>query len=323
MRQGLKRIGNQLRCWGSYALSMTGRQVVRHMPTFVSVEPANFCQLRCPQCPVGMRGNEVTGERAKGVMPMDTFKRILEQIAPYAHTLQLFWQGEPLLCDTLPEMVSLAHEAGLYTIVSTNAQRLDEAMARALTAAGLNRIIISMDGWTQSSYEQYRQGGNVDKVKEAIRTLRNVKDQTRACTVIELQCLYLRSNEHEWDLFRREYKTLGADRLTMKTAQFYDYEQGSPLMPSDSRYARYRRDAQGRYAVKHPLVNRCYRLWSGCVIDIHGDVMPCCYDKSKQHVLGNILRQPLRAIWQGEQAQAFRRAVLTHRAAIEMCTNCE
>ena len=221
-------------------------------------------------------------------------------------------------------MVKIAREAGLYTIVSTNAQRLNQPMAEALVQAGLNRIIVSMDGWTQQTYEQYRQGGDVEKVKAAVRYLREAKNQTGSGITIELQCLYLKTNEAEWSTFRRGYKALGADRLTMKTAQLYDYEQGSPLMPTNQRYARYRYEAKlGKYILKRPLRNRCFRLWSGCVIDVQGNVLPCCYDKDKQHIFGNILHQPLREIWQGEKAEQFRRQVLRERKLIPICTNCD
>lgn len=334
------RAWNNLRCWGSYALSIAGVSYVRHMPTFVSVEPANFCQLSCPECPVGMnRTNKVQNTSDSGVildntrthigvMTIDDYRNIVRQIAPYAHTVQLFWQGEPLLNDRLPEMIRIAREAGLYTIVSTNAQRLEKPMAEALVNAGLNRIIVSMDGWTQQTYEQYRRGGSVEQCKAAIRYLREAKHRTpntvHHTPIIELQCLYLKTNEAEWATFRREYKRLGADRLTMKTAQLYDYEHGSPLMPTDERYARYRYAAeQGRYVLKRRLHNRCYRLWSGCVIDVQGNVLPCCYDKQKQYVLGNIHSQSLRDIWHSAKAQHFRSEILRHRKQINICTNCD
>ena len=295
---------------------------MHHMPVFVSVEPANFCQLSCPECPVGMRQSDAK----RGVMQLGDFRRIVEQVAPYAHTMQLFWQGEPLLNERLPEMVQIARDAGLYTIVSTNAQRLDSPTAMALARAGLSRIIVSLDGWTQQTYEQYRRGGNVEKAKEAVRLLRQAKIQTGARVIIELQCLRLKTNEAEWSTFRREYKRLGADLLTMKTAQLYDYRQGSPLMPSDEKYSRYKWDKRmARYVPKHSLHNRCYRLWSGCVIDVNGNVLPCCYDKSQAHPFGNILAldATLRSIWLGERAESFRRAVLKQRANIPICQNCE
>ncbi|MBP5658494.1 MAG: radical SAM protein [Paludibacteraceae bacterium] len=322
MKRFATRFVNQLRCWGSYALSSVGLYCVRHMPVFVSVEPANFCQLSCPECPVGLRLNSAK----RGVMTLEHFQRIVEQVAPYVHTIQLFWQGEPLLNGNLPQMVQIARNAGLYTIISTNAQSLDRSTAVALARAGLNRIIVSLDGWTQTTYEKYRRGGNVDKAKDAVRLLRQAKTETGARMTIELQCLLLKTNEAEWSTFRREYKRLGADRLTMKTAQLYNYEHGSPLMPSNPRFSRYKWDnRQSRYVPKHSLRNRCYRLWSGCVIDVNGNVLPCCYDKSQAHPFGNILapNATLRGIWLGKQAESFRRAVITHRAEIPVCQNCE
>ena len=295
---------------------------MHHMPVFVSVEPANFCQLSCPECPVGMRRSDAK----RGVMPLEDFRRIVEQVAPYVHTMQLFWQGEPLLNERLPEMVQIAREAGIYTIVSTNAQRLDQPTAEALVRAGLNRIIVSLDGWTQQTYEQYRRGGSVEKTKEAVRLLRQAKQATGARMIIELQCLRLKTNEAEWSTFLGEYKRLGADLLTMKTAQLYDYAQGSPLMPTQEKYSRYKWDKRkARYVPKHSLHNRCYRLWSGCVIDVHGNMLPCCYDKSQTHPLGNLLSPgaTLRSIWLGKRAEAFRRAVLKQRANIPICQNCE
>ena len=320
------RLLNQIRCWGSYALSLAGVHRVCHLPVFVSVEPANFCQLSCPECPVGRRHGESGQKGARRLMSVEDFRWIVDKVSPYVHTMQLFWQGEPLLNDRLPEMIRIAREAGIYTIVSTNAQRLDEPTALALAKAGLNRIIVSMDGWTQASYEQYRRGGSVEQTKQAVRWLREAKRQTGARMLIELQCLYLKTNEHEWSLFRREYRRLGADKLTMKTAQIYDYQNGSPLMPTDTRYARYKWNAHTRtYELKRRLRNRCYRLWSGCVIDVQGNVLPCCYDKQQAFVLGNILNPDtsLADIWHNKKAADFRQTILQRRASIAMCTNCE
>ena len=317
-----------LRASVSYALSKAGVYHVRHLPVFVSIEPANFCQLACPECPVGMArdaDHDDTVHGKKTTLSLASFSTILARVSPYVHTMQFFFQGEPLLNDSLPEMISMAQKEGLYTIVSTNAQRLDAAMAERLAQAGLSRIIVSMDGWTQASYEQYRKGGDVERCKQAVRWLHEAKRRTGSRMTIELQCLYLKTNEHEWQVFRDEYKRLGADHLTMKTAQLYDYAHGNPLMPTDSHYARYRWDKKKQaYTPKRALTNYCRRLWTGCVIDVEGNVLPCCFDKQRQYRFGNILTaDSLAAVWHGAKAEAFRRNILHHRSDIPMCTNCE
>ena len=262
-------------------------------------------------------------------MRMEVFERILDQVQKTAHTMQFYFQGEPLLNQRLPEMIALAHKTGLYTIVSTNANTLDKDTANALIQSGLNRIIVSIDGFSDESYTAYRVGGSLAKALDGLRFLREAKDCYGSSICIELQVLRLRTNEHEWQWIRSHYKRLGATRLVFKTAQLYDYEHGNPLMPSDERYSRYKKGADGTYHLQRSWVrqhwhtNPCFRLWSGCVITTTGDVLPCCYDKTHQYTLGNIQAQSLSAIFQSTKANTLRTKVLKDRKHLpEMCKNC-
>ena len=291
---------------------------VRHMPVFVSVEPASICQLRCPECPVG-QANKSNSKNAR-LMSRGVWERVLSEIAPYAHTVQFYFQGEPLLNPELPTMIGEAHQLGMYTITSTNAQAMTREMAQSMMESGLSRIIVSMDGLSEASYGAYRVGGKLEKTKEALRWLREAKEQTGSGCVIELQCLKLRSNEHEWAALRKEYKALGADRLSLKTAQFYDYEQGNELMPSGDQDRRYWQDNEGIWHRK-PLPHKaCPRAWRGVVVTTDGDVLPCCYDKDHAHAYGNIREHSLREIFHNQKADMFRREAIAYRH--DICQNC-
>ncbi len=315
---------------------------VRHLPTFVSVEPANFCQLRCPECPVGLRGErrEAKGERGTpflgeargGLLTLELFHRILDEVKEHAHTMQFYFQGEPLLNKQLPEMIAAAHQVGLYTIVSTNAQALNRSTAEALVKSGLSRVIVSIDGFSEESYAAYRVGGSLHKALEGLQHLANAKAEYHSRIRIELQVLRLKSNEHEWSWIKKNYKKLGATHLIFKTAQLYDFEHGHPLMPTDERYSRYKKTAAGTYVHKkftnlspYCLIasSPCKRLWSGCVITTNGDVLPCCYDKDHRHTYGNITQQSLAKLYHSTKANALRRRVLLYQGEpLEMCKNC-
>ena len=307
---------------------------VRHLPTFVSVEPANFCQLHCPECPVGIASSP-NSPIAKRLMTIELFQRILDDVKEHAHTMQFYFQGEPLLNKQLPEMIAAAHQVGLYTIVSTNAQALTRNIAKALVKSELNRIIVSIDGFSEESYAAYRIGGSLHKALEGLQHLANAKAELHSRIRIELQVLRLRSNEHEWDWIKKNYKKLGATHLVFKTAQLYNFEHGHPLMPTDERHSRYRKTAEGTYVHKSsPLhstpytIHRafgalCLRLWSGCVITTSGDVLPCCYDKEHKYSLGNLVNQSLMGIFHSKKANALRAKVLKDRNHLpEMCKNC-
>ena len=311
---------NALRAYVSYALSRLGSVHVAHGPLFVSVEPAAVCQLKCPECPVGQRSvSETVGQRS-GLMPLEVFRWILAECRETAWIMQFYFQGEPLLNKDLPIMIREAHEAGLYTIVSTNAQAMTEAMAEALVTSGLDRIIVSMDGLTDESYNAYRVGGSLEKCKAALRYLRQSKiNNQKSKILIELQCLRLKSNEQEWKIFERQYKALGADRLVFKTAQLYDYANGHPLMPSNPRYSRYLQGEDGLYH-RRPLRKGCWRVWSGVVITTNGDVLPCCYDKSHAYAYGNIMDTPLKELFANNRAMAFRKTAFQQFPKI--CQEC-
>lgn len=310
---------NALRCYVSYALSLFGSVRIVHRPMFVSVEPAAICQLHCPECPVGVRKGERLADRGERFMSCEVWERVLEQITPYAHTVQFYFQGEPILNKDLPQMICEAHEKGLYTIVSTNAQAMTAELAEKLVQAGLSKIIVSMDGLTEESYGAYRVGGSLAQCMHALSWLRASKDRLHGNTTIELQCLRLRSNEHEWKELKKRYKALGADRLVFKTAQLYDYSNGHPLMPSDERYSRYTKGTDGRYHRK-PIGRGCLRVWSGVVITTTGEVLPCCYDKAHAHAYGNIMKESLEALFSNERALAFRKAVL--KQSPDICKQC-
>ena len=229
-------------------------------------------------------------------------------------------------------MIAAAHNAALYTIVSTNAQSLTQDMADALVHSGLNRIIVSIDGFSEESYQAYRVGGSLQKALNALQYLANAKRMHKSNIRLELQVLRLKTNEHEWEWIKKNYKKLGATHLVFKTAQLYDFEHGHPLMPTSERYSRYRKTADGSYVHKNhsPLAlspyrliasHPCLRLWSGCVITTSGDILPCCYDKDHRHTLGNITTQSLVDIFHSKKANALRRCILKGHLP-EMCKNC-
>ena len=294
---------------------------VRHLPTFVNIEPANYCQLRCPACPVGQRAANNTHHRAQN-MSWDTYLRILTQVQTTAHTIQFYFQGEPLLNPLLPKMIARARVAGLFTVVSTNAQALTRSMAYELVKSGLHRIIVSIDGFSEESYAAYRVGGDLHRALEGLQFLREAKAEYSSSICIELQVLRLRSNEHEWKWIMRHYKALGATRLVFKTAQLYDYHHGHSLMPTDERYSRYKKGEDGTYHLTRPRRRSCYRLWSGCVVTTTGEVLPCCYDKAGDHAFGSLMEQNLEQVWHNKNADDFRRQVLQDSHAIPICREC-
>ena len=300
---------NLARVGCSWAKSVChGRFLPQGKPYAASIEPANYCNLHCRQCPTGM--GQVS-KKAR-LLELDSFRQFIDALSPELMWLNLYFQGEPLLNPALPEMVAYATQKGVRTSLSTNGMLLSDDLCRQLKAAGLHRLIVGIDGADAQTYSQYRAGGDFDRVVSGTQAA------VRAGLKVTVQCLLLSNTVGQKAAMRRLCRKFRLGRLVFKRAQFYNEE----LMPPDGPDSRYRHTADGRYAPKKPLRQRCWRLFSTPGINTEGDVLACCFDKWHRHRFGNLLKQDFDAIWQGQARREFGQTVFGRRQEIGICTNC-
>ena len=316
----IRRLWNVCLVWVSYLLTrLLKRPIQWGMPVTISIEPTTACNLRCPECPSGLR----SFTRPVGNLRTDFFRNTIDSLYRELTYLIFYFQGEPFIHPQFLEMVHYASQKGLYTITSTNGHFLNEENARKTIESGLDRLIISVDGTTQEVYEQYRIGGDLEVVLQGARNVVKWKKELQSTTPhIVFQFLVVRPNEHQIAEVRRLAREIGVDEVKLKTAQVYDYEAGNPLIPTIGRYSRYKQDSGGSWRVKNKLLNHCWKLWHACVITWDGLVVPCCFDKDAAHRLGDLKKQSFRDIWGGLPYRHFRQQLLRGRNQIDICTNC-
>lgn len=289
------------------------------MPIFLSVEPTTSCNLRCPQCPSGLR--DFT--RPVGMMNIIFFNKIISQLKRHTHSLTFYFQGEPYLNPNFLEMVSIANANKLFTITSTNAHYLTEKNAIQTVLSKLDKLIISVDGITQEIYQQYRIGGNLDLViggtKEILKQKKILKSKTPH---VVWQFVVFKQNQHQIKLIKKMGNDLGVDEIKIKTAQIYDFENSHDFIPEIHKYSRYKKDKDGNFTIKNKLLNQCWRMWQGCVITWDGKIVPCCFDKDAKYKLGNLETESFKSIWHSQPYNNFRKSILKNRNQIDICTNC-
>lgn len=289
------------------------------LPMTISFEPTTACNLRCPECPSGLR----SFSRQTGNLKKDFFTQTIDQIADRLIYLIFYFQGEPYINPDFLKMVQYANAKGLYTISSTNGHFLNDANCEASITSGLDRLIISIDGTTQETYESYRIGGQLSTVIEGAKNLVAWKKKLKSSTPhIVFQYLVVKPNEHQIPEIYTLAEEIGVDEVKLKTAQIYDYKQGHDLIPTIDKYSRYRKTASGTYQIKNELLNHCWKLWHACVITWDGQVVPCCFDKDATHRLGDLKAATFQEIWQSKAYHNFRKSLLLGRDQIEICTNC-
>ena len=316
----LRRATNAAKVLASFYLtSWTRRPIQWGMPFSVSLEPTTACNLRCPECPSGLRAFT----RPTGNLREDFFRKTVDELYHDLMYLIFYFQGEPYINPKFLDMVEYAHQKGIYTITSTNGHFLNDENAKRTIESGLDRLIISIDGTTQEVYEQYRKEGKLENVLQGARNVVKWKRELGSNTPhIIFQFLVVKPNEHQITDVYELAKEIGADEVKLKTAQVYDYENGNPLIPTLDKYARYHKKPDGTWGVKHALVNHCWKLWHSCVITWDGLVVPCCFDKDADHRLGDLKHTTFRETWFGSSYRAFRTTILKGRSEIDICTNC-
>lgn len=315
------RIWNAARVFSSYYISRLLKTPVQWgYPISISFEPTTSCNLRCPECPSGLRAFT----RPTGMLQKDFFRQTIDDIHHHLLYLIFYFQGEPYLNPDFLEMVKYASSRKLYTATSTNAHYLTDENAKRTIESGLDRLIISIDGVTQDVYQQYRVGGNLDRVLEGARRIMKWKKQLKSRTpFVVFQFLVVKPNEHQIEEVKKLALEIGVDDVWFKTAQVYDYKNDpNQLIPTISKYSRYRKDNKEEYQLKNKLNNHCWKLWHANVITWDGVVVPCCFDKDAQHQLGDLKGQSFREIWKNKNYQTFRKQLFAGREHIDICSNC-
>jgi len=289
------------------------------LPYAASIEPTTACNLGCPECPSGLK--QFT--RPTGKLNLELHKDMLKNLGKQLFYINYYFQGEPFLHPQFLDLIIEAKKKKIYTSTSTNAHFITAEKAEEIIHSGLDRMIISIDGLTQETYEQYRIHGKLSKVIEGSKHLVAAKRKLKSTTPhLIFQFLVVQPNEHEIEKVFQLGKDLGIDEVRLKTAQLYDYENGNPLMPKNDTYSRYKLGKDGKYHPKYKLLNQCWRMWSSTVLTWDGKVVPCCFDKDAKHVLGELGETSFKDIWNSARYKSFRKAVFSDRKEIDICKNC-
>jgi len=304
------------------------------MPYTIKIEPTNICNGTCRLCPTGsgLKG------RAKGKMPFEKFRRVIDQIKHHTYALDLSNWGEPLIVPDIYRMIRYAHQAGIWTYVSSNlnAFPMHGEPARELVASGLDMLNCSLHAATQATYETYQPGKNLDLAIRNVKAIVQAKQRLGFRTpVVQLSFVVTKHNEHEIDAFRSLADELDCDPAFMPASlnlRFagrgehlenlgwsseqkaeYKLKKKQHWLPKDQKWIApwYRGNGPDIFHGKSSRRNKRYRCtapWRTAVINWDGAVSVCCGVFDPQWEMGNVFDQPLRSIWNNHAYRAARQS---------------
>lgn len=317
-RADLRRTANRL------LARLEGRLQVRRphsYPLGLQLEPTIHCQLDCPHCP----RIRATDGMSLGHMEWESYERLMREIGPYLGATA-FWQwGEPLTHPRITDMVSLAKSHGMITLMSTNAQADPSSIdIRALVEA-LDMLIISMDGASQEVYQSFRAGGSLDRLKDFVQAVVQVKRESGSDVLINVRVVATRDNEAEIEDVSRFAAESGADLFSVKSVSlYYDDDPSNPSLPKDGRYrsSQYQGPVEAEEYRRMP--NYCRKPWAWPTLRYDGTLLFCECDHRMIAPLGNVFSSgSFREVWGGAQAADLRRRYGSDgNIDLEFCQRC-
>lgn len=187
----------------------------------VHVEPTSCCNLSCRTC---VRNS---WSEPLGFMEMDTYLRLVDGLRSVASLQSVsFWGfGEPLLHPRVAEMVAMAKQLGARTEIITNGLLLSREKSAALIEAGLDSLVVSIDGASPEGYADVRSGASLWQVQqnlEQLQTLRLLSPRQRP--EVGLEFVAMRRNVRDLPKLAALALAVGATRVIVTNVLPYSEE---------------------------------------------------------------------------------------------------
>ncbi len=282
---------------------------IDYPPFVVSIEPTNYCNLRCPMCPQSEKR-----DIDYGLMSTELYAKIINEIKHYAREVILNIGGEPLMNKRLPEFVQMASDAGLYVKFDTNAMLLNEQWTEKILDSPLDEITFSFDSEDKATYEYMRARAKFETVVQNMQYfLKEKKRRKQSQPRVVLQSIKLFKPHQPLDVgpaYRQLFEGLPVDEYRGVWAHDWvgTVETGKYTLPPREK------------AHYHP----CRLLWKNITVSWDGNVYLCCLDLNRQELVDNVRDKSMLDVWFGARMRAARQRLTeerNHESVI--CNSCD
>jgi radical SAM protein with 4Fe4S-binding SPASM domain len=271
-------------------------------PPCVQIEPSSICNYRCVFC-YQTDPNLTQGRHGHmGMMDLDVFKLIVDQIENRVEAVTLASRGEPLMAKDIISMLEYLSGKFLGLKLNTNASFLTEEKAHAILTAEPNTLVFSADASDKELYAKLRVNGDLDTVLSNIQIFNDIKSKHYPNSRTITRVSGVRYNDKqvfsEIEAFWHNY----VDQVA-----FVAYN------PWESAYE----------APENNIVDHCSDLWRRTFIWWDGTINPCDVDYRSTLAAGNIKEESLAEVWRGEKYQKLRHFHSNAaRCTLKPCSGC-
>lgn len=287
-----------------YTLRRCSSLFLSDFPREFQIQTVSACNAKCVFCPA----SRLPPELPRGRMDEDLFYRIIDEIVPHAPSkIKPYLMNEPLVDKRLPKFITYItrkRDRRTITEIYTNGGLLTESMSEELIASGLDRLIVSFQGVDRNVYESTMVGLRYDEVMKNLLSFLKIRD--RAGTrkpYFEVRMVNTGFARKHISEHRKFWQDHGV-KLVVKPLE---NELGEDM---DFNVHKWRSRSF------------CRRLFSYGWILYNGDMVLCCCDWNRQHILGNVMLQRISEIWKSDPYIKMRNKFIAGDVADTICGKC-
>jgi len=278
-------------------------------PIQIDFELNSSCNLKCPMCPISAES-----PKGKGKSTWFDFE-LYKQIIDYSYkegtrAIKLNYINEPLIRKDIIKFIEYARSAGILDIyLSTNGILLNKEISNELIDAGLTRLQISIDAFTEETYQKVRPGGELKTVITNLKNFLEIKKQKKKITPLtRVNFVKTSLNESELDKFisywSNEVDMIGVQEFVKPTKVKKNTITSNKSLKKKN--------------------FKCSFPFKQLVITNEKKILPCCTFWGEELPL-SILKSPedLKIAWNNEKMRNLRQTHLNgDYQSIEQCKNC-
>lgn len=285
-------------------------------PYVVQFFPIYACNFTCKYCHHSIPREDRKFVTEWPVMKYELFEKCIGELRQFPEkirTLRFVGMGEPLLHRDIVRMVREAKRSGAANTVEliTNGSLLTHEMSDGLIDAGLDRLVISLQGTSAAKYRDIC-GVTLDfeEFVSNIRYLYEHKTHLQIyCKIVDIALDGEEDRQRYFDLFGDICDTIGV-------------ENAVPIFPevamNEELYEAQSLKTQFGLPAKHVRV--CPQAFYTMQINPDGKIVGC-YAVYYPRILDDCNERSLVDIWNGEGYTQFRRQMLEGREHV--CKFCE
>jgi MoaA/NifB/PqqE/SkfB family radical SAM enzyme len=284
-------------------------------PLFIQIQTMDKCNASCIMCPYTIKNTTGSPNYMEGRL----YKHILHELKHTGSVREFspVLQNEPLMDREIAGRVREAKEvlgSSVLVHLVTNGSLLNSRCVDQLLKSGLDILSVSIDAFKEETYKFIHKGLSFSRVVANLESLL----QRNPRIVVLARFLIQKANAAEEKMFRQYWKSRGA-RVVVESV----HNRAGILLNFDQISDE---SLQSRHSYV-PLLKRLFRF---CPLPFYkmnvlwdGRVLLCCHDWGPSLIVGDLTKQSLREVWNGEEMNYCRHLLYNSLSEeIPLCSRC-